>query len=313
MHRNLTPKNILLNARGRAKVAGFSLSATHQSEGPTTMFRRAVGSPVFLGPSRCVKTEKLDQNRCLRHRRDPLFLVTGVGRRSRAPTSSRRSPRSSIKPQDHSDASTRPSQPNLSSLSASSACGTSPAGAHETAAAVADDLGRWLRRIALCLGPERPIDAHWSGLSVRPSGRDWHGVMTILLSLIAPSLMRVMAPTTPKQSPRPMTCQLRLQSQGGSFPRAKRPRPLSRFSPVMAAVPAPRSASMRPGSFVTAAHVVADVLKPGSGTFVWSCTAAKPARECCQPDHRRRRRSTWALLQDRSGSGSESPPWNWAE
>jgi serine/threonine protein kinase len=49
-HRNLTPRNILLNARGRPKVTGFSSSAPLQSEGSQSMPGRATGTPGYLAP-----------------------------------------------------------------------------------------------------------------------------------------------------------------------------------------------------------------------------------------------------------------------
>ena len=50
LHRNLTPKNVLLNARGRAKVTGFSSTAPLQSEGSQSMQGRIVGTPSYLAP-----------------------------------------------------------------------------------------------------------------------------------------------------------------------------------------------------------------------------------------------------------------------
>jgi serine/threonine protein kinase len=50
MHRNLTPKNILLNARARPKVSGFSSSAPPQSEGLQPVPGRVAGTASYLAP-----------------------------------------------------------------------------------------------------------------------------------------------------------------------------------------------------------------------------------------------------------------------
>ena len=60
-HRNLTPKNILLNARGRPKVTGFSSSAPLQSEGSQSMPGRATGSPSYLAPEQGGRARRSDR------------------------------------------------------------------------------------------------------------------------------------------------------------------------------------------------------------------------------------------------------------
>ncbi len=58
VHRSLTPKNILLNARGRPKVTGFSSSAPLQSEGSQTMHGRVMGAPGYLAPEQAPRVRR---------------------------------------------------------------------------------------------------------------------------------------------------------------------------------------------------------------------------------------------------------------
>ena len=50
VHRNLTPKNILFDARGRPRVSGFGLSAQIPGDGPSTLSSRVMESPGYLAP-----------------------------------------------------------------------------------------------------------------------------------------------------------------------------------------------------------------------------------------------------------------------
>ena len=157
-HRNLTPKNILLNARGRPKVTGFSSSAPLQSEGSQSMPGRAAGAPGYLAPEQAREGQDVGPAADIHGLGAILyFVLTGqppfpgpslvetlmmvLHRDAKAP----RRINSNVPPELEAIC--------LKCLQ------KRPARRYQSAAEVADELGRWLRNEVPSVPPESPLSS----------------------------------------------------------------------------------------------------------------------------------------------------------
>jgi serine/threonine protein kinase len=158
VHRNLTPRNILLNARGRPKVTGFSSSAPLQSEGSQSMPGRVAGTPSYLAPEQAREGQEVGPATDIHGLGAVLyFVLTGE------PPASGASLVETLLKVLHRDPRPprrlNPSVPPALEAICLKCLQKRPARRYATAARMAEDLGRWLRNEKTEVREENPVSS----------------------------------------------------------------------------------------------------------------------------------------------------------
>jgi WD40 repeat protein len=185
VHQNLTAKNILLNARGRPKVTGLSSTAPLHSDGSQSMPGRVAGTPGYLAPEQAREGQDIRPAADIHALGAVLYFVFTGKAPFCAPTLVEtllnvlhREPKPPRR--------LNPSVPRELEAICLKCLQKDPGRRAATAAAVADELQRWLRNEPTTLREESPISraaryvAHLR-LSPRQLGNTVAGVLAAIV------------------------------------------------------------------------------------------------------------------------------------
>jgi serine/threonine protein kinase len=155
-HHNLTPKNVLLNARGRPKVTGFSSWAPLPAEGSLTPTGRVMGTPGYLAPEQAREGQEVGPAADIHALGAVLyFVLTG-----QPPFRGANLVETLLKVLHRDPKPPRqlnPEVPPELEVICLKCLQKRPPRRYPTAAKLAEDLGRWLRNEPTEASPESPI------------------------------------------------------------------------------------------------------------------------------------------------------------
>jgi serine/threonine protein kinase len=308
VHRNLTPKSILLNARGRPKIIGFGLSSGLQMEGVPSTGSRVIGNPGYMAPEQAAgDAEEIGPATDVYALGAVLYyLLTG-----RAPFRGPNLAETLSKVLKQAPTTPRIVNPKVArelELICLKCLRKRPADRYATAASLAEDLGHWLQNEPIEAEPESAL------AQLVRQGRNHPATTIILASVLASGLLvagvRSVLPSLRRANPAetvagkssgepqaPKTWRdvrtdrrdpkVAVQEQGA--PKAPTPAPggslVSQGKAATALVEVSGEGGPSFGSafcidpsglFVTAAHVVAAAIPPRPGTVRLVLRAGEP-------------------------------------
>jgi S1-C subfamily serine protease len=205
VHRNLTPKNILLNARGRPKLRDFRSATPAPAEGPQTMTGRVVGTPSYLAPEQAREGQVIGPPADIHALGAVLyFVLTG-----QPPFRGSNLVETLLQVLHRDPKSPRRLNPRVTA-ELEAIClkclRKRPQQRYATAAELAEDLGRWLRNEIPMVQQESPIirSARLVGQVVRTRPRVAFGVAGVAGAILVGVLTLAFLPRpAPKPEPPP--------------------------------------------------------------------------------------------------------------
>jgi S1-C subfamily serine protease len=285
VHRNLTPKNILLNASGRPNVIGFCWSAPLQSQGSVSLQGWVIGAAGYLAPEQAREGQNVGPAADIHALGAVLyFVLTG-----RPPFHGRDLVETLMKvlhrdPKPPRRLNTRvPSELEAICLKSLQ---KRPAQRYSTAADLAEELRRWLRNEKPTAPQESPVSrsARRVGQVCRTHPRASIGAASVLGAVLV--TLAFLLPLAPKKEQPPV--EIGTVGGGGAAgvpgaaPQGAEPTPSAEASIVSRGK---RSTALvmvgaggrshfgsafcidASGLFITGAHVVAPASTPDSGTI----------------------------------------------
>jgi serine/threonine protein kinase len=272
VHRNLTPKNILLNAAGRPKVTGFSWSAPLPPGGSASLQGWVIGMPGYLAPEQAREGQKVGPAADVHALGAVLyFVLTG-----RPPFHGQDLVQTLMKVLHRDPKPPRRLNPRvppeLEAICLKS-LRKGPDQRYSTAADLAEDLRRWLRNERPTAPQESPVSrsARLIGQVCRTRPRASIGAASVLGAVLVS--LAVLLPSAPKKEPPPVDPGAALGAESISPAEASI---VSRGKRATALVMVDVDGRSHFGSafcidasglFITAAHVVAAASKADPGAI----------------------------------------------
>jgi tetratricopeptide (TPR) repeat protein len=139
IHRDLKPANIMVTTHGQCKVLDFGVARLVTSDGPSTLPGLIVGTPMYMSPEQVAgEADRIDI-------RTDIYAIGVILHQLLGPD---QTPHSALEVGRRAD-----DAPRELLLIASKAASVSPEDRYDSAAALANDLRRWLRHEPIAARP----------------------------------------------------------------------------------------------------------------------------------------------------------------